>query len=332
MSTLSTSALTLADWAKRLDPEGKVPTIVELLSQTNEILTDMLWLEGNLPVGHRTTVRTGLPTVAWRLLNQGVTPSKSSTAQIDEQCGMLEAWSEVDVDLAKLNGNIEAFRLSEARAFIEAMNQEMASTLFHGNSGLDPEEFLGLSPRYSAISGATNGSNVISGGGAASDNSSVWLIVWGEQTIAGIFPKGSKAGLQHDDYGEVTVETTAGLGGGRMRALQERWQWKSGIALKDWRHVVRICNIDISNLVAKSSAADLTELMIRAMYRVPSLKIGRAAFYMNRTCYEYLDIQGRDDEAYTLTKETIDGVERTTFRGIPVNRCDQLLETETTVS
>ena len=332
MSTLSTGALTLADWAKRLDPDGKVPTIVELLSQTNEILTDMLWIEGNLPTGHRTTVRTGLPSVAWRLLNQGVTPSKSTTAQVDEQCGMLEAWSEVDVDLAKLNGNVEAFRLSEARAFIEAMNQEMASTLFHGNSGLDPEEFLGLSPRYSAISGATNASNVISGGGAASDNCSIWLVVWGEQSCAGIFPKGSKAGLEHDDYGEVTVELTAGIAGSRMRAFQERWQWKSGIALKDWRHVVRICNIDVSNLVAKSSAADLTELMIRALYRIPSLKLGRPAFYMNRTCYEYLDIQGRHDEAYTLTKETIDGVERKTFRGVPVNRCDQLLETEGTVS
>jgi hypothetical protein len=97
---LGTGNLSLADWAKRLDPDGKVPTIVELLSQSNEVLLDMQWREGNLPTGHRTTVRTGLPAVAWRLLNQGVTPSKSTTAQIDEQCGMLEAWSEVDKDLA----------------------------------------------------------------------------------------------------------------------------------------------------------------------------------------------------------------------------------------
>jgi hypothetical protein len=95
--TLNANVLTLADWAKRLDPDGKTPQIVEMLSQTNEILSDMVWMEGNLPTGHRTTVRTGLPTVAWRLINQGVQPSKSTTAQIDEACGMLEAWSEVDV-------------------------------------------------------------------------------------------------------------------------------------------------------------------------------------------------------------------------------------------
>jgi hypothetical protein len=155
MATLGASVLTLADWAKRLDPDGKVSKIVELLSQTNEILMDMLFAEGNLPTGHRTTVRTGLPTVAWRLLNQGITPSKSTTAQIDEACGMLEAWSECDVELARLSGNVAAFRISESQAFIEAMNQEMASTLFYGNSGTAPEEFTGLAARYSAISGAT---------------------------------------------------------------------------------------------------------------------------------------------------------------------------------
>lgn len=332
-AVLSTGALTLADWAKRLDPDGKVPVIVELLAQTNEILLDMRWIEGNLPTGHRTTVRTGLPTVAWRLLNQGVTPSKSTTAQIDEQAGILEAWSEVDVDLAKLNGNVQAFRLSEARAFIEAMNQEMASTLFYGNGGLAPEEFTGLAPRYSSLT-ATNGSNVISGSGAGSDNTSIWLVVWGDQTCMGIFPKGSQAGLQHDDYGEVTVELTAGIAGSRMRAYQERWQWKAGIALKDWRYAVRIANIDVSNLVAKSSAADLIELMIKAIHRIPTLGLGKPAFYMNRTVFQMLDIQRRDDviTGGGLTYENVDGMMRPTFRGIPIAKCDALLETEATVS
>jgi hypothetical protein len=334
MAALGTGALTLADWAKRLDPDGKVPTIVELLSQTNEILLDMRWIEGNLPTGHRTTVRTGLPTVAWRLLNAGSATSKSTTAQIDEQAGILEAWSEVDVDLALLNGNVQAFRLSEARAFIEAMNIEAAQTLFYGNGGLAPEEFTGLSPRYSAISGATNASHVLSGGGTGSDNSSVWLLGWSDQTLMGIFPKGSKAGLQHDDYGEVTVEVTAGFGSGtRMRAFQERWQWKMGIALKDWRYAVRICNIDISNLVAKVSAADLIELMIKAIHRIPALGLVKPCFYMNRTTFQMLDIQRRDDviAGGGITYNDVDGMMRPTFRGIPIAKCDALLETEATV-
>jgi hypothetical protein len=333
MAVLSTGALSLHDWAKRLDPDGKIPTIVELLAQTNQVLLDMRFIEGNLPTGHRTTIRTGLPAVAWRLLNQGVTPSKSTTAQVDEQAGMLEAWSEVDVDLATLNGNVGEFRLSEGRAFLEAMNQEMAQTTFYGNVGLAPEEFLGFSPRYSSLS-AVNGQNILSGAGAGSDNSSIWLVVWNESTCTGIFPKGSKAGLMHEDFGKVTVEMTNGIAGSRMRAYQERWQWKSGLVVKDWRYAVRICNIDISNLVAKSSAADLTELMIKATHRIPALGMGRAAFYMNRTCFQMLDIQRRDDvqAGGSLTYEVVDGMRRPTFRGIPIAICDALLETEAVVA
>lgn len=284
-AALGVGNLNLTDWAKRLDPDGKVPTIVELLMQTNEMLEDMTFREGNLPTGHRTTVRTGLPAVAWRLLNQGITPSKSTTAQIDEQAGMLEAWSEVDKDLALLNGNVQAFRLSEARAFIEAMNEEMQQTVIYGNGGLAPEEFTGLSVRYS-LSTAPNGSNVIKAGGVDVDNTSIWLVAWGDETISGIFPKGSKAGLIHEDYGEVTVEMTAGLPGSRMRALQERWQWKAGIAVKDWRYVVRICNLDVS-LMNGGVTIDIIALMEQAVETLPN-KLGRPVFYTNRTARRYL--------------------------------------------
>lgn len=333
MAVLATSVLTLADWAKRLDPNGKVPVIVELLSQSNEILIDMLWKEGNLPTGEVTTVRTGLPTVYWRMFNQGTASSKSTTAQITESCGMLEAWSEVDCDLAELNGNVGAFRLSEAQAFIEAMNQEMAQTLFYGNQGTAPEEFNGLAIRYSDTTVA-NGQNILSGSGNGSDNSSVWLVGWGQNTCFGVFPKGSKAGLKHEDLGKVTVEVTAGVAGSRMRAYQDHWQWKAGAVLKDWRYVVRIANIDISNLVAKSSAADLTELMIKAVHRIPNLGMCRPVFYMNRTCIEMLDIQRRDDviSGGGLTWDTVDGKRTASFRGIPIRVCDALTETEATVS
>lgn len=333
MALLNANVATLADWAKRLDPDGKVPDIVELLSQTNEVLDDMLFMEGNLPTGHRTTVRTGLPTVAWRLLNQGVQPSKSTTAQIDEQIGMLEAWSEVDKDLALLNGNSAAFRLSEAQSFIEAMNQEMVSTLFYGNSGTAPEEFTGLSIRYSDVS-ATNGQNIIDAGGSGADNSSIWLVGWGAQTIAGIFPKGSKAGLVHEDHGEVTVETTNGIGGARMRAFQDHWQWKCGIALKDWRYVVRIGSIDISNLVANAgSQADIVNLMIKAIHRLPNLKLGKPVFYMNRSVFQMLDIQRRDDviSGGGITYGDVDGKTVPTFRGIPIRVIDALTEAEAAI-
>lgn len=331
MAALGTGNLTLADWAKRLDPDGKVPTIVELLNQSNEILTDMIWREGNLPTGHRTTVRTGLPAIAWRLLNQGVTPSKSLTAQIDEQTGMLEAWSEVDVDLVLLNGNEQAFRLSEARAFIEAMNQELARVLFYGNASVNPEQFTGLSVRYSS-STAPNGSNVIKAGGTGADNASIWLICWGDETISGIFPKGSKAGLIHEDFGEVTVEMVAGLPGARMRALQERWQWKAGIAVKDWRYVVRVCNIDVS-ILNGGTPPDLITFMEQAEETIPNA-LGKRVWYMNRTVRRNLRRIERlaVGNGGGLTYENVAGKRVMMFGTTPIRTVDALLNNEALVA
>lgn len=323
MATIGNSVLTLADWSKRLDPDGKVPTIVELLSETNEILEDMMWLEGNLPTGHRTTVRTGLPDVAWRMLNYGIQPSKSTTVQVDDSCGMLEAFSEVDIDLAKLNGNVESFRLSEARAFVESMNQNMAETLFYGDTGVFPERFLGLAPRYGDL-GSDNAQNIIDGGGTGTDNTSIWLVCWGAGSVHGIFPKGSTAGLIHEDLG---IETVEDANGGRFRAFQDRFQWKCGMSLRDWRYVVRIPNIDVSDL-GTPAGADLIELMIKAMHRLPNMNAGRCVFYANRTICQALDIQARNTSNLYLTQGNEESGPKTTFRGVPIRKCDAIAEDE----
>lgn len=329
MGTIATNALTLTDWAKRQDPDSKQARIVEMLDQTNEVLTDMLWIEGNLATGHRTTARTGLPSGTWRALNGGIAKGKSTTAQIDETCAMLENLGVVDVALAELNGNTAAFRLSENSAFIEGMNQDMASGLFYNNDALAPQQFLGLSPRYSD-STAKNGQNIIKMGGSGSDNTSIWLIVWGDQTVAGIYPKGSKAGLEHNDMGIELVDDGSGK---VFRAYRDHYKWNCGIALRDWRYAVRLCNIDVSDLVADTdgTSVKLIENMIRAVHRIPSLKMGRAAFYMNRTVRECLDIQAMNKKNVQLKIDEYDGEFRTSLRSIPFRTVDALLNTEAPV-
>ena len=339
MATLSSSNLTLADWAKRSDPDGRVPIVAELLSQSNEILDDCVFKEGNLPTGERVVIRTGLPGVYWRALNQGIPSSKSTTAQIDEACGILEARSEVDKDLAMLNGNTAQFRLSEDTAFLEAMNQTQAETLFYGNPGTDPKKFLGLAPRYGDLS-ADNAVNILDAGGSGSDNASVYLVVWGDNTVYCPFPKGSKAGLTHEDLGEQTVYNSDGT---RLQAFATRYQWKNGLVVKDWRYVVRICNIDISDLLAgsgtqaASASTALIKLMARALYRIPNMAMGRAAFYMNRTVHSGLSIAALDKSQSVLAIQ--EGLSQfgaaqsyLSFLGVPLRRVDALLNTESAVS
>jgi hypothetical protein len=340
MATLSTYNLTLADWAKRTDPEGRVPVVAELLSQTNEILEDCVFKEGNLPTGDRVVIRTGLPSVYWRALNQGIPNSKSTTAQVDEACGILEARSEVDKDLAMLNGNTAQFRLSEDVAFLEAMNQTQATTLFYGNPATDPKQFLGLAPRYSS-STAGNGQNVLKAGGSdATSNTSIYLVVWGDQTAYCPFPKGSSAGLMHEDLGEQTVYNSDGT---RLQAYATRYQWKNGLVVKDWRYVVRICNIDTDDLMAQSGtqeAGDSTaiiKMMSRALYRIPNMAMGRAAFYMNRTVHSGLAIAALDKSQYVL--KVNEGLSQfgtpyswLSFQGVPLRKVDAIRNTEDVVS
>lgn len=334
MATLATETLTLVDFAKRLDPDTNSVTqaIAELLSETNEILTDMLWREGNLPTGHRLTMRTGLPTTYWRKLNSGIPSSKSTTVQVDEAAGMLEALGQVDVEVAKLNGDTAAFRLSENRAFVESMNIEMANTIFYGDHTSAPEEFLGLAPRYSTISGATNGQNILDGGGSGSDNTSIWLVAWSEKGVHGIFPKGSMAGLQHDPgSGAEWVEDASG---NKYKAYLDHYQWKCGVALPDWRYVCRIANVDVSDLVGESNQADLIKLMSRAMDRIPTFKGTKPVFYVNRTVFSMLKIQALNKSSSALSfrdalTQMGGGMSRElTFLDIPVRLCDALLETE----
>lgn len=340
MATIGAGQLTLADWAKRTDPDGNVPAVAELLSQSNEILEDCVFVEGNLPTGHLVSIRTGLPTVYWRMINAGVPTSKSTTAQVTEACGMLEARSHIDTKLVQLNGNTAAFRLSEDSAFLEAMNQTMADTLFYGNPGVDPKQFTGLATRYSAISGAANAQNVMDAGGSGSDNTSVYLVVWGKETVFCPFPKGSTAGLKHRDLGE---ESVADASGNMYQALRTLYQWDNGLVVKDWRYVVRICNIDVSDLVgltgtqASSASTELIKMMARAIDRIPNMAMGRAAFYANRTVLSLLRIMALQKSSSAVTiAEAINQFGRpgkqVEFLGIPVRKVDRLLNTEARVT
>lgn len=333
MATIGTGIANLKDVAKLLDPDGSIPDVVDLLSQENAILEDQHVIEGNLPTGHQSTVQVTEPSTTWRKLNQGVTPSKGTTAQVVDQAAMLESWSEVDVELAKINGNLAAFRLAQAKPHLTAMGKEMADTLIYGNGGTSPQEFDGLATRYNSLSG-NNAVNIIDGGGTGSDNLSVWLVGWGEGQVHGIYPKGSVAGLERNDLGIQTVQTGTGIGTGRMRAYQEQYIWKNGLAVPDWRYACRIANIDASDLSGVTSAADLSELMFRATERLPSLNSGRPVFYMNRTARQMLSILNRNDviSGGGLNFSNVDGMRAVDYMGISVKRLDILTVAEAQVT
>lgn len=340
-ATLGANMQTMADLAKLMGPDNKIARIIEILNLQNEILDDAVVQEGNLTTGWMGNVRTGLPAVVFRLVNQGVPPSKSTTAQLVEQAARMEAWSEVDEALAELAPDLGEYRLQQANPFFESMNQTMSSKLFYGNAGLAPEEFTGLSPRFSTSVQATaaSGANIIKAGGVGSDNTSIWLINWHPATVFLIYPKGTQAGIVHNDLGLETVESTAGIAGNRLRAYRDQFIWRVGVAVPDWRSVVRIANIDVSDLIADTAGTSvkLIEYMSRAIDRIQGPR-GKLAFYAARTPKSILRVQAMNKSTNALSVEQglnqfgqqIPGGELR-FLGIPVRTADGILYTEALV-
>lgn len=314
------------DFASRMDPDNKIRTIIELLAETNAVLEDMVIVEGNLPTGHKSTTRTGLPTATWRLLNYGVQPSKSITSQVTDTCGMLEAYAEVDKSLANLNNNSAAWRLSEDRAFLEAMNQEMADTLIYGSQIATPAEFTGFAPRYAGIGvdPLVSTYNVVHGYAGGANNTSVWLVVWGENTVHGIYPKGSQAGFQHEDLGEVTLQDAAL---GRYQGYRTHYKWDLGLTVRDWRYVARLCNLEVAAITA-AGVVPILDGMTQLYNRIPSMGMGRPVFYANSTILTWLWIQAAHQGTMHLTADNPEGKPVLSFLGVPIKRCDAILNDE----
>ena len=328
MATLATGNPTLADWIKRTNPDGSIATIVEMLNETNDVLDDIAWEEANGAMTHMTTVRTGLPASTWRKLYGGVQPTKSTNVQVVETLGMLEQYSEVDKDLAMLNGNTAAFRLTEDAAHIEGMNQDFVEALFYNDTDINPERFLGFSARYDDLS-AESGDNIIAAGGAGSDNASIWLIVWGADVHC-LFPKGQVGGLMFEDLGQ---ETVTAADGGYFEALRSHYQWKPGLSVRDWRKIVRIANIDKSALTADaSSGADLPDLLVQALELVKNRNVGRAAFYSNRTVKSFLRRQIINANNVRYGQAEVAGKHVDTFDGVPFRQVDALDPDEAAVT
>ncbi len=338
MAIIGNKLPTLFDIAKREDSGGKIQMIVEMLAQENAMIEDMPFMEGNTATGHEATIRTGQPDVFYRLKNMGTPNSKSTTAQVIENAAELVGRSQVDVKVASRNGNTNAYRLSESKSFVMAMGQQQQETLIYGTAS-DKAAYVGLAPRYSSLS-ATNGENILSAGGTGSDNASIYLIGWGGESVFGVYPKGSKAGLEHRDLGEDDVTDSLG---NQYRALKDMYTWENGLVVKDWRYVVRIPNIDISDLVAKTgtqasaAATNITRLMSRSLARLPAIRSVNAVYYVNRTVGSHLMEMAMDkNSAFVGFKEARnqfgDNIHQLVFMDIPVKIVDRLLNTEQQVT
>ena len=340
---------TLVDLASRSAADGQIRVIAEMLSQCNDFPDDLPWVEANEMSGHEFTFRDSIPAGSWRQINQGIPVGKSTTKKARVSMGMLEGLSQIDRKLAEMSGNIQKFRMTEDVAFLEGMGQTMVQTFFYGNTAANPAEFMGLAPFYSSVSTATkaNAANVIDAGGTGSSNTSLWLICWGERTIFGTFPRGSKAGLSMEDYGQ---QYPAYDSVGNLFPAYTAWfRQEAGLCPQDWRNAARIANIDTTaSGLSGPNAYDIFAGMAELMLLPPTLTSKasgitktdapddvtpgiRPVLYCNRTLRHWMDVQAIRDRNVLLGVDDYAGKVTMGYRGIPIKVVDQILNSESRV-
>jgi hypothetical protein len=340
MATIGNTFLNLIDMYKSAGgQDAQLGEVVEVLRQLNPLMEDAVTAECNMGTFHRHMIRTGLPTVTWGMLYQGIPQSKSTTQQVDDTTGFVEGLSTVDTRLLDISPNPAAVRLNEARGYLEAMAQEVQKGFFYHDTATTPERFKGLAARYGKIGGGGAGNQIVNAGGAGSDNTSIWFVTHGDAYTTLLHPKGTKAGVTREDKGE---QRTLDGNGAVYYVKEELFRQHVGVAVRDWRFNARIANIDVSDVQA--GTVDLYKFMRKAYYklqarRAPKMKdvpaVGRTVIYMNRDMLEALDAlatnKGAVDSFVRLTPMELEGKEVMSYRGIPIRETDALINAESLV-
>lgn len=344
MAVQASGVATLIDVLNELDPSGKQMDIAEVLTQQNEILEDMVWKEGNTVTGHKDAVRTSLPEPTFRAINAGVPVTKAGSTPIEETCALLEDFSQVDRELAIMSQNVDRYRLAQARPHIQGMGNKMAETVFYGNATTNPLEFTGMAPRFNTLdtSASEAAAQVLDAGGTGSDLRSIWLIGWSEDTVFGLYPKGTKGGLDHEDvtnatgtgeHGYPAATVLLDASGNQYMGYRDHWIWRCGLMVKDWRYVVRIANIDPTELtIDAATGPDLQDLMVQALELIENTAGVKAAFYTPRELRSYFRRQILNKKNAYLSWDEMAGKKIMNFGEVPVRRVDALNTAEAEVT
>jgi hypothetical protein len=338
MATIGNSYLNIADLYKRTGRNGEFVPVIEALNLLNPFMRDAVVIEANQGTKHLTTIRTGLPTVTWGRLYQGIPQSKSTTQQVEDSTGFVEGLSTVDTRLLKISNNPAALRMSEAQPYLESIAQDVQTNIFYSDTATTPERFKGLGARYNKLGGAGAGNQIVDAGGVGSDNTSVWFVTHGEQQTHLIYPQGTAAGIQREDKGEQRVYDDLN---NPYYVKEEYFAQHVGVSVRDWRFNSRIANIDVSELAAGN--VDIYKFMRQAFYKLQGrrngnlrnggmVSQGRTVIYANRAVIEALDAEAQDAPNVQLSRREVEGEEVTTYRGIPIRETDALITAEARIT
>lgn len=327
--TLSSSdRLTAAEVIKRAanNISADQRRILELMSVTNEMLLDAPMDQANDGTQNTSVVRTALPSATKRVYNQGVGTAASQTDTIHDITTTVAIYSEADKDLVDDSPDPEQTLMSEQVAFIEGLAQDMAFDIFYGNHSTDEASIDGFATRRNKLAAKQC---ISFGGETANKQTSIYLVKWGRDTVKMIYPRGATGcGVNVKNKGVQSVDAP---NGGKMEAYQSYYTARYGIAVKDQRALIRICNIDMNSEMSADNKAKLVREIIKAKAYLPAGD-GTVSILANQDIISILDEATLDKANVVYTTTDPWGKEIDEIRKMRIRRCDAILNTESVVS
>lgn len=313
--------LTMVELAKNIAPNGQLHKVAEILRRVNYIWDDIPWFEANDVFSHVTAQEFSEPAGELRTLNDGVGTEDVQTVNIRDVLCMLETYCDSDIALVNAAPNPTAFRNGRARRFIRGISKTFISNLFYGNNSTNSKSFNGAAVRLNALSDV----NVIGGGGTGSDLTSVYVMQFGEGKAWCGFPRGSGLGVEHRDLGEVTAITAAGK---KFQAYRDWFKVHGGLVVENIKCIGRYCNIETTGTTNTFDEDYLIELM-----NLMEDDWAGAGIYVNQTVMTQMEIRVKDKT--NVNYAYADGLAPgpvLTFKGVPVRKCEAILNTEDAVT
>ena len=190
--------VTLLDVAKKGDK------VAEVLTLKNAMLKDIPYTEMNEMTVHKESIRTYLPRPVYRKANQAIAAQKAAIEERTFTAAHFESRSQIDAKVAQRGGmnKVAQNRWNQAMGHIQGMANEHADLLIYGSPTAEGDKTSGLSDVYYTTNSLVNTSgNVVNAAGAtAAANTSIWMVNWSPNSIFGVFPSGTQAGLKRTDY------------------------------------------------------------------------------------------------------------------------------------
>ena len=313
----NTVGATLIDVLNLYAPNQSQLSVAEILMKECPVIKDMVWQEANDVTQHVDAYRKSLPKSTREKFNQGITGEFGEEEQVTFGIQKRGNMPSIDSRLIAIASNPAEFIRIKVAGAIQGMTQEVETDLFYGSQAANTCDYDGIAQYTNAV----DGERVIDAGGDdESENlTSAYVVAWDLAAGAyGIYPRGSKAGIQYEDKGKHLEMLSDGS---RIENNVYYVSVAMGLATRDVRAFARLANIDVENIAANTFDE---AKMIMLLDNMPSSLRAKAKIYVPTKLKTAIQLRINDKANVNFTVDNAFGTPVMRFIDVPVVRAEMI--------